>query len=249
MKITAAITTFNRLELLKNAVNSVENQVLLPNELIIIDDNSDDGTQKYCQNLSAKFPIIYFHNDKNMGACFCRNQAIERASGKYIAFLDDDDEWEAEKLLKQNEFAEKNFDLIYTAAKFDNKIYFHKPFPITLGNFVGITSTMMINLEILRKIDGFDEKLPALQDYDLVIRLIKNGAKVKGIKSPLVKYCPPNDKNISISPEKFFVASKIILSKTPFFAKPLQFIGLCRIFIQKFVKLKEFRNIIFEKRR
>lgn len=248
MKITAVITTFNRLELLKKAIKSVENQTLLPDELIIVDDDSDDGTQKFCRNLSSKFPVIYFHNDKNMGACFCRNQAVERASSDYIAFLDDDDEWEADKLLKQKEFAEKGFDLIYTAASFNGNIHFHGKFPITLGNFAGITSTMMINLKKLRKIGGFDEKLPALQDYDLVIRLIKNSAKVKGIKISLVKYQPSGNANISGSPKNFFAASKIILSKTAFFAKPLQIIGLFRIFAQKFVKSREFRNVFLKKR-
>jgi len=247
MKITAVITTYNRLELLKKAIKSVENQTLLPNELVIIDDNSIDETQKFCQNLLTKFPVIYFHNNKNMGACFCRNQAIERASGDYIAFLDDDDEWEKDKLLEQKKIAEKGFDLIYTATKFNDKIHFHNPFPITFGNFVGITSTMMINLKILRKIGGFDTNLPALQDYELIIRLIKNGARIKGIKIPLVKYQPSNNINISGSPQKFFVASKIILSKTAFFVKPLQFIGLFRIFAQKFAKSKEFRKTFLQR--
>jgi len=247
MKITAAITTFNRSEQLKNAIKSVENQSFLPSELIIVDDNSTDETENFCKSFSSKFPVIYLRNNENKGACFCRNWAIKQASGEYIAFLDDDDEWESGKLSEQNEFAEKKFDLIYTAAKFNNKIYFHKPFPITLGNFVGITSTMMINLQFLRKIGGFDEKLPALQDYELVIRLINNGAKVKGIKIPLVKYYPPNNENISISAEKFFSASKIILSKTAFLAKPLQFFGLFRIFMQKFIKSKEFRANIWKK--
>jgi glycosyltransferase involved in cell wall biosynthesis len=248
LKITAAITTFNRIEALKNAIKSVENQTFLPIELIIIDDNSNDETQKFCENLTVKFPIVYLRNEKNSGAPFCRNLAIKHASGDYIAFLDDDDEWEPDKLLKQKDFAEKNFDLIYTAVSFGGKIHFHRKFPITLGNFAGITSTMMINLQILRKIDGFDEKLPALQDYDLVIRLIKNGAKVKGINIPLVKYQPSKNGNISGSPKNFFAAAKIILTKTSIFYKPLQFMGLSRIFAQKIVKSKEFRRKVFKRR-
>jgi len=244
VKITAAITTCNRLEQLKKAIKSVENQSFAPCELIIIDDNSSDGTKEYCESLSLNFAFIYLRNAENRGACFSRNRAIKKANGEYIAFLDDDDEWESEKLLKQNEFAEKGFDLIYTAAVMQNnsKIFFHKPFPIYFGNFAGITSTMTINLQILQKIGGFDTNLPALQDYDLLISLVKKKAKIKGINEPLVKYQPSDNGNISGSAKKFFLASKIILSKTGFFVKPLQFIGLARIFAQKIVKSKEFRR-------
>jgi glycosyltransferase involved in cell wall biosynthesis len=264
LKITAAITTYNRLEQLKKAIKSVENQSFLPEELIIVDDNSSNETQKFCENLTAKFPVIYFRNEKNMGAGNSRTQAIERANGDYIAFLDDDDEWETDKLLKQNEFAEEKFDLIYTASKtfsekngiynFSDKIYFQKPFPfpskiaILFGNFAGITSTMMFNLNFLRKIGGFDGKFPALEDYELVIRAVNNGAKIKGIKFPLVKYRAANLQNVSASSNNVFVASKMILSKTSFYLKPFQFICILRIFAGEFVKSKKFRENFLKKR-
>ena len=261
MKITAAITTRNRLEQLKKALESVENQTLLPDELIIIDDNSSDCTKEYCEKLQtiSKIPMIYFHNDIQTGSNKCRNQAIERANGEYIAFLDDDDEWFDEKLQIQYETAKKeNADLVYTAVKLScenhKKIYFHNPFPfphkiaIMLGNFVGITSTMMINLKLLKKNGKFDDDIPMLQDYELIIRLINNNAKIKGIKIPLVKYCPTNNKNISVSPRKFFIAAKMILKKTPVIYKPLQFLGLLRIFTQKFVKSDKFRRKLLNDR-
>ena len=244
MKITAAISTYNRLPSLKEAINSVKSQTFLPCELIIVDDNSTDGTKEYCENLQLNIPLIYLRNDKNLGAALSRNRAIEKADGDYIAFLDDDDEWLPEKLQEQKKIAEKGFDLIYTAVvtQKSDKVYFHKRFPVFFGNFAGITSTFMINVGVLRKLGGFDAELPALQDYDLVIRLVKAGVKVKGIKLPLVKYLPSDDKNISNSSKKFFSASKIILSKTSLRAKPLQFVGLLRIFVQKFMKSGEFRK-------
>ncbi|MDR0306469.1 MAG: glycosyltransferase family 2 protein [Chitinispirillales bacterium] len=255
LKITAAITTHNRLERLKKAIKSVESQTLLPDELVIIDDNSSDGTKEFCESLTLAFKLTYIRNDENRGAGFCRNKAIETASGEYIAFLDDDDEWEREKLRVQREAAEKeNADLIYTAVKSfsgnSRKFHFHSPFPfpakiaITLGNFAGITSTMMIRSEILQKIGGFDLILPALEDYELVIRMINAGGKIKGIKVPLVKYQPSNNGNVSGSPRNFFAASKIIMSKTSALAKPLQFIGLTRIFAERSLKSEEFRKKI-----
>jgi glycosyltransferase involved in cell wall biosynthesis len=249
MNLTAAISTYNRLEMLKKAIKSVEKQVFLPCELIIVDDNSSDGTKEYCEKLSLGFPVVYLRNDKNKGAAFSRNRAIEAANGEYIAFLDDDDEWLSEKLQKQNEFAQKGFDLIYTAVTTEksDKIYFHRRFPVFFGNFAGITSTMMMNLQLLRKIGGFDVILPALEDYELVIRLVKSNAKIKGINQPLVKYLPLSGGNVSGSSQNFFIAAKVILSKTSFFAKPLQFIGLARIFAQCTLKSREFRKNLLNK--
>jgi hypothetical protein len=106
----------------------------------------------------------------------------------------------------------------------------------------------MFNLHFLRQIGGFDNRLPALQDYELVIRAINNNAKISGIAIPLVKYMPSNNGNISNSYVKFFIASKIILSKTYFFSKPLLFMGLSRIFVQKTIKSKEFRESILKGR-
>jgi hypothetical protein len=100
---------------------------------------------------------------------------------------------------------------------------------------------------MLKKIGKFDNDIPMLQDYELVIRLIKNNAKIKGIKIPLVKYGLANNKNVSVSPKKFFIASKIILKKTPIIYKPLQFFGLLRIFTQKLLKTKQFRKEFLEK--
>jgi len=251
VKITAAISTYNRLGMLKKAIVSVENQTFLPCELIIVDDNSSDGTKEYCENLSLDFPVIYLRNDKNSGVSFSRNRAIEQASGEYIAFLDDDDEWLSEKLQKQNEFAENGFDLIYTAltTQKNDKIYFHRRFPVFLGCFAGSTSTMMFNLATLRKIGGFDPRIESMEEYDLLIRLVRNRAKIKGIRVVLVKYFMADSGKLSGSLKKYFSSAKIIMSKTPFFLKPLQFMGLFRIFAQKTVKLREFREVLFKKRK
>lgn len=259
MKITAVITTFNRPDKLIKAVASVENQTRLPDELIIIDDNSDEETQKFCRNLTAKFPVIYFHNDKNMGACFCRNQAIERTRGDYIAFLDDDDEWLPKKLQIQYETAvNENADLIYTAVQTINnknnaKKYFHKKTPflpakiaILLLNYPGSTSSLMFKSKFLRSIGGFDSKLPALQDYEISMRAIRNGAKVVGIDKVLVNYGTANKYSIVSSSKKFFEASKILLKRCPKRYLPFKFIGLFRSFLSR-LKFKSFRESLFAK--
>lgn len=90
--VTVYIPTYNRLELLKRAVESVRNQTYKNIEIIIVDDCSKDGTHKYLEEISRQDSRIrYFIKEKNSGACVSRNIAIENAQGEFITGLDDDD--------------------------------------------------------------------------------------------------------------------------------------------------------------
>ncbi|MCL1945747.1 MAG: glycosyltransferase family 2 protein [Chitinivibrionia bacterium] len=263
MKITATITTRNRVEQLKKAVKSVESQTLLPDELIIIDDNSSDGTKEYCENLqkNSKISIIYFRNEIQVGSNKCRNQAIERANGKYIAFLDDDDEWLAEKLQIQYEtITKENADLVYTGVQMTDsdgkKIsrHFHKK-PLFLSpkiailfiNYPGTTSCLMFKSDFLKKTGGFNLNIPSLQDYEISVRAIRNNAKVAGVDKILVKYCNASNYSIISSPDKFFAASKIIIKNCPKIYLIFQIFGLTRLFLSR-LKIKAFRNNLFRKK-
>lgn len=90
--VTVYIPTYNRVELLKRAVQSVRNQTYTNLEIIIVDDCSTDGTQEYLKQVSQEDNRIrYFLKEKNSGACVSRNIAIDNATGEYITGLDDDD--------------------------------------------------------------------------------------------------------------------------------------------------------------
>lgn len=92
--ITVLIPTYNRRKLLERALHSVVVQKG-DFEIIIIDDASSDNTEEfvreYQKNSSAN--IIYLKHDKNKGVNAARNLGIQHATGKWIAFLDDDDEF------------------------------------------------------------------------------------------------------------------------------------------------------------
>ena len=86
--ISVYIPTYNRLELLKRAVQSVQNQTYKNFEIIIVDDNSSDGTQDFLVGLAkVDSRIRYFFKDKNSGACVSRNIAINLAQGELITGL------------------------------------------------------------------------------------------------------------------------------------------------------------------
>ena len=90
--VTVYIPTFNRVELLKRAVESVRHQTYQNLEIIIVDDCSNDNTHGYLEEISKQDSRIrYFVKEKNSGACVSRNIAIENAKGEFITGLDDDD--------------------------------------------------------------------------------------------------------------------------------------------------------------
>ncbi|WP_138496837.1 glycosyltransferase family 2 protein [Nostoc sp. PA-18-2419] len=88
MKFSVVITTYNRLDLLKRAIDSACNQTI-ECEVVVADDCSDDDTQNYVKSLSNK--VVYHRNQVNQGHAATVNAGVAKASGDWIKFLDDDD--------------------------------------------------------------------------------------------------------------------------------------------------------------
>ena len=194
--VSVIITTYNRLELLKKALKSVQKQSYDNIEIIVVDGSDNKLTENYISNDGS---IIYAKSKKNHPNIL-RNLGLECSNGDFIAFLDDDDTWEKEKIEKQIQcFQNNDIGLCYTGKnvldKNDQKINysyksgrFSSDFKSILwDNFIGITSSIMIKKNILDVTGFFDEKLPALQDYDFCIRVCQN-FQVLGINEALVNY-------------------------------------------------------------
>lgn len=90
-KISIMINTYNRLKELKECLNSIFMQTYSNYEVIIIDDNSNDGTEEYCRNLVKDEKIKYFKNKENKGQAYGKKEYFSKATGKYLIFCDDDD--------------------------------------------------------------------------------------------------------------------------------------------------------------
>lgn len=99
------------------AIKSVQTQTYQNWELLIQDDCSTDGTDKVVASYAElDLRIKYECNLKNSGAAVTRNNALRRAKGKWIAFLDSDDLWYPEKLVKQLKFmVENGYKFSYTS--------------------------------------------------------------------------------------------------------------------------------------
>ncbi len=88
MKFSVVITTYNRLELLKRAIQSALNQTINC-EVVVVDDCSTDDTQAYVTSLGER--VVYYRHSINQGHAISINAGVTKASGDWIKFLDDDD--------------------------------------------------------------------------------------------------------------------------------------------------------------
>ena len=104
IEVSAIIPTYNRINLLGEAVESVLAQGIESLEIIIADDGSTDGTGDW---LKEKYPQIRHLALPHAGVSTARNRGVDAAQGKWIAFLDSDDYWTLGKLKTQLEVARK----------------------------------------------------------------------------------------------------------------------------------------------
>lgn len=98
--LSVALCTYNGEQYLKEQLESFANQSLLPDELVVCDDGSSDGTIEILQmfSLCAPFEVKVIQNEKSLGIVKNFSKAIEYCSGEYIAISDQDDIWMYEKL-------------------------------------------------------------------------------------------------------------------------------------------------------
>jgi len=226
-QISVIITTHNRATLLVNAINSILNQTFKDFEMLIVDDASKDNTEEVVKTfIDDRIRYIKILPEDSNGGNYARNIGIKEAKGKFISFLDDDDEWLPEKLEKQLEVFEKDekIGLVYTGFIYiyDNKwqkICLAYPKrgnlskDILIRNYFGPLSILMAKKKKLEEAGLFDIEMPAWQDYDMYIRLCQI-CEIDFVREPLLKYnFRTNIKRISHHLEKYEKAIALISEK------------------------------------
>jgi len=195
--VSAIITTHNRIKLLEKAIESVKNQTYKNIEIIVVDDPSDSEASVRYTTSDESVKVISL--EKNMGGCYARNQGAKAASGEYLAFLDDDDEWFPEKIEKQVEVLERTGGNVCHCGRISSYSDGHEKIDDVrllgegdlsqeiFGRFICLTSTMMIRKGTFFQVGGFDENLDYWQDYELCMRLFQND-EVGVVRENLVLY-------------------------------------------------------------
>jgi glycosyltransferase involved in cell wall biosynthesis len=190
VSISVIIPTHNRPGLLRRAITSSINQSLLPKEVLVIDDLEDIATKRIVEEFHLDF-VRYIANVNGNGPSSSRNLGISEASGDYVAFLDDDDEFRLDKLNIISKVIEDkpDIDVVYHRANivlvneglsyssgtsaFNKDENFLKK--LLVSNVVGGTPLTIVKRETIINAGFFDEKMIALEDYELWLRLAQLG--------------------------------------------------------------------------
>ena len=179
------IPTHNRPERLLGAVESVAEQTVTPTDVVIVNDGSDVSYDDVVDRLpTGAFECNYIECSSSGGAARARNIGAEAATGDIYMFLDDDDRWRPRKIEGQLEVLECRPDvgLVYSGriAVDENRAELYRidvgergdlAVRILLRNYIGTTSGVAVTAEAFDAVGGFDSEMPALQDWELWIRL------------------------------------------------------------------------------
>ena len=195
-KISVVIITYNRYDSLKLSLKSVLNQNRKPDEIVILDDGSEDNTIEYLMGLQKDVPYLKWKTQKHSGIGIARREATKMASGHIIAVLDSDDIFFPEALKWYSEMFENdsNLDMIYANVARLNSI----------GNILRITSyrsyqsnndykrdiflkpyvplkhiSMAFKKTSYDDIGGYDHKCNIKIDIDLMLKFICENKKIK----------------------------------------------------------------------
>jgi len=190
--VTVVIPTYHRPDRISRAVLSVLMQTYQPIEMIVVDDNGKgtsfaESTKSALEQYICKHQLIYICNNKNSGGSYSRNVGLNIASGKYISFLDDDDEIAPSKIEKQvnllskldNSYSAcytlyhkilKNGDFYRSRERVSGDVY---KYALSKSIYVGSGSNLLVKTDIAKSIGGYDVTFPRNQDIEFLVRILR----------------------------------------------------------------------------
>jgi len=192
VKVTAAITTYNRAAFLPGALESVFGQTRAPDEVLVVDDGSTDDTRDVLDAYRDRVRVVHQENSGRSGA---RNRAVEEAQGELLSFLDSDDRWLSDKLEREVPVLERedrvsmvhgHVDVIGADGDVlaDETARHHELFSAAHRkgvSYVGyafdcrcFSSALTARVSAVRDVGMYDPAL-LLDDYDLYLRLALDG--------------------------------------------------------------------------
>jgi len=206
--VSIIVPVYNRVQYLEQAINSILRQTFTDYEVIIVDDGSTEYIKDVLIKCTNKSPSrIFVIRQNNKGPAGARNAGIRKATGKYIAFLDADDEWESEFLSKSiNKLESGDYMWLDTAA---NRIVYNDKEEIleqsiihTMvisesddlfahllnDDIIGMPSKVIVKKECFGKVGSFREDLRIREDWEMWLRLAKARFKYCRIPEALYQY-------------------------------------------------------------
>ncbi len=227
--ISIVIPVYNRSNLIFNSLESVGAQSHKNIELTVVDDGSTDHTLAVIEEWRRKNSHIQVNciRQEKLGANAARNRGIEEARGDFIAFLDSDDYWIAEKLEEQLELFEQNPKLggVYCGTRTQDLVTGEKgpliprAYPsgnllrkMLIGDVTAPTSCWLVRKKCFDQVGLFDERLPARQDWDMWIRLSEK-YEIGAVSKVLVEMGEHPGKRVRSNENREIEAHRIIFKK------------------------------------
>ncbi|WP_256301100.1 glycosyltransferase family 2 protein [Haloarchaeobius salinus] len=209
--VTVVVPTYDRQELLERALDSVRNQTVRPERVVVVDDASPDPVKSFVDDLydADELTVDVVRHDENRGAAAARNTGVEAADTEYVAFLDSDDYWDEVKLAAQLAvFETDDVGLVYcdqyvvepdgAVQKSGKELPDGDVWPPLLDGWTAPnTSTLVFDRDTFRDLGGFDTSLDSCQDHDLWMRLAREGVRVGVVEEPLSYFARDADDRIS----------------------------------------------------
>src|SRR5215813_4821970 len=191
--VSIVIPAYSVAAFISETLASVFAQTVQDFEVILINDGSPDTPELETQIEAFRDRIIYVRQD-NLGAGAARNAGLRASSGTYVAFLDGDDVYLPEFLKEQLSLitSHDGFDMVYADAEnfgaadsngLTNMQYNSSVGEVTAESLITgrcnvVTSAVVARRERVLNVGMFDESLRNSQDFDLWIRLAKDGARI-----------------------------------------------------------------------
>lgn len=199
-KVSVITPSYNSEKYILNTIKSVQLQTYDDWELIIVDDCSEDSTCSIVENISMSDKRIrLLRQEQNGGAGKARTRGMEEATGRYIAYLDADDVWLAEKLEKQVAYMKKtnaafsctSYEVIDDSGKRLNKIVHMLPNVDYVGfltNNLLQTVGIMVDTEVVDKKYLVMPDIRRRQDAATWLQILKAGFECYGLDEVLAQY-------------------------------------------------------------
>lgn len=191
VEISVIVPCYNVAGFIEEGLRSVLQQTLPPREIICVDDCSSDDTIRIIRRLQEEYPnkISLYINEKNRGATYTRNRGLVIARGEYVQFFDADDLLFPDKFQHQAGVITKhtvrpdmvinNFKRIYTdGTEKLYQTYEHDAWCALMKALMGITTANLYRRDKVLEVKGWAEDLASSQEYELMFRMLKNGATV-----------------------------------------------------------------------
>lgn len=191
MSISVIVPVFNRELTIARCLQSVINQIVAVDEIIVVDDGSDDGTAEIVKSYQRDYPNIKLVEKLNGGVASARNAGIRVATGEWILFLDSDDVWVPKKiqnfLQSVQKFPQVEFWHTNRAQQLHGVIDGGRTVPASsmqdkeflYSYWVIKTSTVGVSRSLIDSIGkAFDESLRTCEDYEFFWRCIFAAKKI-----------------------------------------------------------------------